>query len=100
MEFSSGRKRVIDELTRGRELINDVRVMVSRSGGGAFEQPLDEWLLEKILDAYNDCLSIISSTESDEVSQVPAMNCDGFFLKVARLLCRKIGEDATREGRN
>ncbi|KAL2500318.1 putative WRKY transcription factor 70 [Forsythia ovata] len=77
MEFSSGRKRVIDELTRGRELIDHLRIMLNGGGGGALEQPLAEGLVDKILDTFNESLSILSSTESDEVSQVPAMNFDG-----------------------
>ncbi|CAI9782327.1 unnamed protein product [Fraxinus pennsylvanica] len=74
MEFSTGRKRVIDELTRGRELIDHLRVMLD---GGVLKLPLAEGLVDKILNTFNASLLILSPTVSNEVSQVPTVNCDG-----------------------
>ncbi|CAI9758834.1 unnamed protein product [Fraxinus pennsylvanica] len=75
MEFSNGRKRVIDKLTRGLELINHLQVMLN--GDGALEQSLAEGLVDKILDTFKDSLSILSSTESNGISRFPAVNLDG-----------------------
>ncbi|XP_022853284.1 probable WRKY transcription factor 70 [Olea europaea var. sylvestris] len=96
MEFSTGRKRVIDKLTRGLELINPLRVMLN--GDGALELPLAEGLVDKIWDTFNESLSILSSTGSDEVSRLPAVNWDGRKSQDSSESCKTF-ESKNRRGR-
>ncbi|KAG8377137.1 hypothetical protein BUALT_Bualt09G0137100 [Buddleja alternifolia] len=74
------RKRVIGELTRGREIADQLRAIL-RETGDHDDTSTDssvlpaQVLVGKILDSYTQSLLLLSaaSGESDEVSQVPAV---------------------------
>ncbi|KAI3472563.1 hypothetical protein Pfo_029087 [Paulownia fortunei] len=86
--ISTDRKRVIGELARGREIADQLRLMLRETGVDVTASVLPaQGLVGKILDSFTHSLSILcAGGESDEVSQVPAvMNSPG-------LKCEDSGE--------
>ncbi|KAL2524549.1 putative WRKY DNA-binding protein 70 [Abeliophyllum distichum] len=86
MESLTSRKRLIDELTRGRESTNMLRVMLYKTQNDrrCKSQLSSQSLMEKILDSFDKSLSILNSSKSNEVYDVPAVklqHCDGRKLK-------------------
>ncbi|KAL2457917.1 putative WRKY transcription factor 70 [Forsythia ovata] len=86
MESSTVRKRLIDELTRGRESTNMLRVMLykTQNDRGCKSLLSSKNLIEKILDSFDKSLSILNSSKSNEVYDVPEVklrHCDGRKLK-------------------
>lgn len=70
------RKRVIAELTRGRQITDQLRRILRESTGvdGTASILPAHSLVGKILETFTQSLSILSAGgESDEVSQVPAV---------------------------
>lgn len=70
--LTSYRKRAIEELIRGREFTNQLQSMLTKTVKGEEGSMFPEDLVMKILGSFTETLSILKSTDSDEVSQFPA----------------------------
>lgn len=77
-------KRAIQELIQGRELANQLRILLSKplKDDDDDDAPLSGAgdLVTKILGSFKNSLLILNSSGSDEASQVPANtggSCDG-----------------------
>nr|UVI62191.1 WRKY transcription factor [Rehmannia glutinosa] len=69
------RKTVIGELSRGREIADQLRLMLRQTGFDSNSTAASHGLLGKILDSFTRSITILSCAgggDSDEVSQVPA----------------------------
>ncbi|XP_031102161.1 WRKY DNA-binding transcription factor 70 [Ipomoea triloba] len=73
---SANRKRAVDGLILGRNLTCQLREVLRNSSGehGPPSKVVAEDLVVKILESFNEGISVIGSMDSDEVSQPP---CDG-----------------------
>ncbi|XP_019186254.1 PREDICTED: probable WRKY transcription factor 70 [Ipomoea nil] len=73
---SANRKRAVDGLILGRNLTCQLREMLKNSDGGHGppSKVVAEDLVVKILESFNEGISVLGSMDSDEVSQPP---CDG-----------------------
>lgn len=67
----TGRKRVIGELSRGRDIADQLRLILRQTGVDGAVSAQD--LVGRILDTFTQSLSMLSAGDSDEVSQVPAV---------------------------
>nr|USN24499.1 WRKY transcription factor [Panax notoginseng] len=75
-------KRAIQELIEGRELANQLRILLTKPLKDDDDAPLSGAgdLVTKILGSFKNSLFILNSSGSDEASQVPANtggSCDG-----------------------
>ncbi|CAK9144457.1 unnamed protein product [Ilex paraguariensis] len=71
------RKKAVEKLIRGREFANQLRDMLTKpfqeEADGSSVSDAGE-LIVKIMGSFTDTLSILTCTESDEVSQLPPNN--------------------------
>ncbi|XP_059642336.1 WRKY DNA-binding transcription factor 70-like [Cornus florida] len=72
--FPADRKMAIENLTRGREFANQLRLMLSKPFSDDGSLPPAKELVRKILGSLTETLSILNYSASDEVSQIPSNN--------------------------
>ncbi|CAA2999583.1 probable WRKY transcription factor 70 [Olea europaea subsp. europaea] len=73
--ISTVRKRLLEELNLGQESTNMLRVMLRKTQKDkrCISQQSAQSLMDKILDSFDNGLSILNCNESNEVSTVPVM---------------------------
>lgn len=70
--LSADRERAIEELVRGQEFTKQLRTLLGKPKGDDHETFSAGDLITRILRSFNESISILTCSQSDEVSQIPA----------------------------
>lgn len=70
--LSADRERAIEELVRGQEFTKQLRTLLDKPKGDDHKAFSAGDLITRILRSFNESISILTYSQSDEVSQIPA----------------------------